>query len=120
MKRQSLAQEIADGIKSLTETLETGTPVSENFSCSRVTLSLQPSDYDAERVKATRNLLDVDRSIFAAFLGEPLETIKSWETGAAVPCGSARRILDEISLAPQYWSQRLQGCITVTEMKPKS
>jgi putative transcriptional regulator len=120
MKRQSLAQEIADGINSLTESLKAGETVSEKFSCSRMTLNLQPSDYDAEKVKATRKLLGADRSIFATFLGESLETIKSWEAGVASPCGSARRVLDEIRLAPDYWSQRLQECITVTEIKPKS
>ena len=51
-------------------------------------------DYDAEKVKALRERLELSQTVLADVLGASASTVRKWEAGAKRPSGPSRRLLD--------------------------
>jgi putative transcriptional regulator len=51
-------------------------------------------DYDAEKVKALRQRLQLSQTVLAKALGASPSTVRKWEAGDKRPSGPSRRLLD--------------------------
>jgi DNA-binding transcriptional regulator YiaG len=58
-------------------------------------------EYDKERVAAIRKQMNVSQSVFADALNVSVGTVRSWERGARVPEGAARRLLEVAERSPE-------------------
>ena len=60
-------------------------------------LCLQPvPDYDAARVMALRERLQLSQAVLAALLNTSVSTVRKWEAGDKRPGGSSQKLLDLI------------------------
>ena len=105
----SVASRIVSRLTEFTEALESGADISEKFTCHKVTLKLEPGSYAPQKVKKTRDLLNLSQPLFAKFLGVAVQTVRAWEQGDNVPSDMACRFLDEINANPAYWQERLRS-----------
>lgn len=105
--RNTIADEIVQGLTEFAEALEAGTDLGERFTCHRVVLDLRPEPYSAEKVKATRKILRASQTLFAKFLGASVKTVRHWEQGLTEPNKMACRFMDEIRRDPDYYLRRL-------------
>jgi putative transcriptional regulator len=110
----SVEDEILQALTEFTEALEKG-DVAKRFNCRQVKLNLEPTAYNPELVKKTRDLLNISQPLFARFLGVSARTVKSWEQGDNEPHPMACRFMDEIRRNPKYWTNRLKE-ITVKKL----
>jgi len=51
-------------------------------------------DYDAKKVKALRERLELSQTVLADVLGASPSTVRKWEAGDKRPSGPSRRLLD--------------------------
>lgn len=109
--KASVGREIADRVKEFAEALSAGQPVSEQFTCRRVVLDLNPTLYDPDLVRETRKILGASQAMFAKFLGVKTRTVQHWEQGLVTPSDMACRFMDEIRSNPAYWLERFKGAI---------
>lgn len=60
-------------------------------------LCLEPvRDYDAARIKALRERLQLSQVVLASVLNTSASTVRKWEAGDKRPSGSSRKLLDLI------------------------
>jgi putative transcriptional regulator len=111
MKKASLADRLVTRLQNFAEALERGEKIAEKFTCRTVVLDLQPSSYNARRIRKVRESLGVSQGIFAQLLGVSVRTVQSWEQGKIKPSEMACRWLDEIQRDPEYWMTRLKNAI---------
>lgn len=104
---------IVRGLSDLADALANGEPLSEQFTCRRVIVDLNPLPYHPDTIKSTRRLLRASQGVFAAFLGVKVSTIQAWEQGKQSPSILASRFMDEIQRNPDYWRTRLRDSIRV-------
>ncbi len=50
-------------------------------------------EYDPAMVKALMKKLDMNEKAFALLMNVSPSTVRLWTTGAALPCGTARRLM---------------------------
>ena len=105
----SVAERIVSRLTNFTKALESGAAVSEKFTVRTIRLNLQPTEYDTESVRRTRDLLKLSQPLFAKFLGVSVQTVRAWEQGDNIPSDMAARFLDEINRDPAYWQRRLRA-----------
>lgn len=105
----SVASRIVSRLTEFTESLESGADISEKFTCHKVALKLEPGSYAPQKVRKTRDLLNLSQPLFAKFLGVAVQTVRAWEQGDNVPSDMACRFLDEINANPAYWQERLRS-----------
>ncbi len=60
-----------------------------------------PPRYDAARVKAVRERLDLSQSVFARALNVSPETVRAWEQGKRTPDGASLRLLEVAEGTPR-------------------
>lgn len=106
-EKQTIGEEILDGLRELSETVATGKPLSTKFTVRTVNLKLEPRQYDALAVKETREELDVSQAVFAEILAVSPECIEKWEQGLGEPSPIARRLLDLINEHRDHWTDVL-------------
>ena len=102
-----IEKEIIQGLESFAEALEAGVDLNERFTCHKIVLDLQPTQYVPATVKDTRQMLGVSQALFAQFLGVSRGTVQSWEQGEKSPRRMACRFMDEIRRDPDRWRARL-------------
>jgi putative transcriptional regulator len=68
-------------------------------------------EYGPDDVRRARALFGMSQTIFAQFLGVDTNTVQSWEQGARPTSNLARRFLGEIESDPEYWREKIEGCI---------
>lgn len=117
--KDSVGDRIIKGLQEFSEALKSDRPVSEQLSCRRVVLNLEPTPYDPELVKRTRELLGVSQTLFAQFLGVETGTVQKWEQGDNPPMGAACRFMDEIRYDPPRWRKRLRELLTPKTVQPQ-
>jgi putative transcriptional regulator len=115
--KPSVAERMKSRLQEFAEALESGGDISDQYTCRKVVLNLQPTPYNPELVKQTRALLGLSQHLFAKFLGVSLNTVQAWERGDNPPKDMACRFMDEIRNDPEYWRNRLAKVITA---KPES
>lgn len=60
-------------------------------------LCMEPvQDYDAAKVKALRDHLQLSQAVFASVLNTSLSTVRKWEVGDKRPSGPSQKLLDII------------------------
>lgn len=60
-------------------------------------LCLEPvQDYDAARIKALRERLNLSQAVLASVLNTSASTVRKWEVGDKRPSGPSQRLLDII------------------------
>jgi putative transcriptional regulator len=64
----------------------------------------EPSEYDAKRVRATREALGLSQAVFANLVGVSTVLVRSWERGARHPAPIARRLLDQMRANPKQFA----------------
>lgn len=98
-------------VASLTEALEVeraGIPLESRFTVRTVSVPDEPKTYDANAVRATRDMIGVSQPIFAHLLGVSAMLVRAWEQGQRVPALWARRLLDEVNRDPRHWRDMLR------------
>jgi putative transcriptional regulator len=85
--------------------------VAKKFTVRDIELNLEPRTYGSEDVKRVRDLLGLSQPLFARFLGVSTGTVRAWENGGKIPARVVCRFLDEITLRPDYWKERLRDLI---------
>lgn len=108
----SVETQILEALADFADALERG-EVAERLTCRQVSFDLTPAAYSPGLVKRTRQLLRISQPLFASFLGVSAKTVRSWEQGVNTPSPMARRFMDEIRRAPDYWAGRLREAVTV-------
>lgn len=68
-------------------------PVRSRTRTARDTRVAPPPDFDAKRVVAVREALEVSQPIFAKVLNVSPALVRGWERGARTPSGAAARLL---------------------------
>jgi len=111
-KKPSIAEKIIEGLESFADALERGEDINKRFTCRKVVLNLEPTSYNSDLVKKTRDVLNVSQALFARFLGVATNTVCAWERGDNSPNDMACRFMDEIRHDPDYWRQRLLDVVT--------
>lgn len=120
-EEKTLGELLAEGLQDVADGLKKGKrSFSKEFTCHKVVLDLNPTPYDPELVKATREVLGCSQAVFAQFLGVSVKTVSAWEQGTNTPQGVACRIMDEIRHKPKYFQKRIrQLAIKKTKSKPR-
>jgi len=107
MAKKSVGERIVAGLREFCEAIENDKPLTVRT----VELDLQPSEYDSEAVRETRQLLKMSQPLFAQFLGVDVKTVQAWEQGLREPQPIARRFMDEIRRDPDHWLERLNDSV---------
>lgn len=118
--KDSLGKEIVQGLQEFADALQTGATITEQFTCRKVVLDLEPGSYGPEKVKETRKALGVSQALFAQFLGVSAKTVRAWEQGKNTPSDMARRFMDEIRQDPAHWRKRLRDSAVVKQAATSS
>ncbi len=72
------------------------------------TVKVHPvQDMTAKEISKLREKLSFSQAIFAEFLGVSKKTVEAWEYGKSHPNGAALRLLNYISLDPQYFEEKI-------------
>jgi putative transcriptional regulator len=109
--KASVGHEIVKRVADFAEALNGDIPISEQYTCRRVVLDLNPTLYDPDLVRTTRKILGASQAMFAKFLGVKTRTVQHWEQGLVVPSDMACRFMDEIRNNPSYWLDRFKGAL---------
>lgn len=56
-----------------------------------------PGHFTGDEIRTIREAARVSQPVFARYLGTSESTVEKWETGAKVPSGMARRLLEIVS-----------------------
>ena len=104
--KSSAEEKIVQGLEQFADALESGKDVTKRFTCRKVVLNLEPTEYSPELVKDTRAKLGLSQALFAQFLGVSASSVQAWERGEKTPKNIACRFMDEIQRAPEYWKKR--------------
>lgn len=79
--KASVGDEVVKRLGNFAEALKSKQVISEQFTCRRVVLNLNPTPYDPKLVRETRSILGASQAMFARFLGVKRKTVQSWEQG---------------------------------------
>lgn len=109
--KQTLGEEIIEGLTELREAVKAGTPLRKKFTVRTVELDLRPKEYGAEDVKATRSALGVSQAIFAEILATSVDSVQHWEQGLREVPSMACRLLDLISNDRDNWTKILEQAV---------
>ncbi len=106
MKKQKRKNEYFDEILSgLNEALE---HAKGNKKLKMTSVKIHPvQDMTAKEISKLREKLSFSQAIFAEFLGVSKKTVEAWEYGKSHPNGAALRLLNYISLDPQYFEEKV-------------
>lgn len=113
--KASVPSQIAKRLNDFAEALETQETISEQYTCHRVVLDLEPTPYDRTLVRETRRILGASQAMFAKFLGVKVKTVQAWEQGLVTPSDMACRFMDEIRNNRAYWLERFKGSLVSKE-----
>ena len=101
----SFGDDVLHGLRDFFAAVKRGEPITQRT----VKLDLAPARYKPADVKRLRESLGVSQAIFGQLLAVSTELVQKWERGTRVPQPVHRRILDDLSLDPKRWLQRLSA-----------
>jgi putative transcriptional regulator len=104
--KPSAEDKIIQGLESFADALEKGEDITTRFTCRKIALNLEPTQYTPELVKDARQKLGMSQALFAQFLGVSTSAVQAWEQGEKTPKDIACRFMDEIRNNPAYWRER--------------
>jgi DNA-binding transcriptional regulator YiaG len=100
-------REVVEGLNELCDALEAGVPLERMARVRTYQIDFTPPDLSPVAIRAIRESLGLNQSLFAAFLGIGVQTLRSWEQGQREPSPLARRLLGAIRDDPKYWRRKL-------------
>lgn len=74
----------------------------------RAAVVAPPPPYDASRIRAVRERMDVSQSVFAQALNVSPETVRAWEQGKRTPEGPTLRLLEVAEHQPGVLLRNVQ------------
>jgi len=104
--KPSAEERIVQGLERFADALESGKDITTRFTCRKIVLDLEPTEYTPALVKDARAKLGVSQPLFAQFLGVSVGAVQAWERGEKTPKDIACRFMDEIRNDPAYWRER--------------
>ena len=110
-RHTEIADMIVDGLEDFATSLKEGVDIAQAYNCHKVLLELEPTPYDPDVVRRTRQVLRASQAIFAQFLGVSVQAVRAWEQGSKEPSDIACRFMDEIRSNPDYWRDRLRRLV---------
>jgi len=99
-------ERIVQGLERFADALESGEDITARFTCRKIVLNLEPTEYTPALVRDARSKLGVSQALFAQFLGVSVGAVQAWERGEKRPNDIASRFMDEIRSNPSYWRER--------------
>ena len=108
-KKRDVAGEIIADLKEIHATLKAGIPLRQKYTVRTGHSVPDPGTYDANAVRATRELVGVSQTVFARMLGVSAALVRSWECGQRKPAPIARRLLDLIHAQPSNWRKMVRA-----------
>lgn len=112
MKRKpTIEEQIIQGLESFAEAVKRD-EITTRFTCRKVVLDLQPTEYKPALIKNTRDVLKMSQALFARFLGVSPATVRAWEQGTKTPSPIACRFMDEIRRDPARFLNRFREMMT--------
>lgn len=73
----------------------------ENTALHLIAEAARCPDYGPEMVKALMEKLDMNEKGFALLMNVTPSTVRLWTSGAAQPCGTAKRLMQIFETAPE-------------------
>ena len=107
----TLEEKLVKSLENFADALESGEEITERFTCRKVVLNLEPTQYNPERVRQTREILGASQAIFAKFLGVSTSTVQAWERGENKPALLACRFMDEIRNDRGHFQKRFMELV---------
>jgi len=104
--KPSAEERIVQGLEKFADALESGEDITTRFTCRKIVLNLEPTQYTPELVRDARATLGMSQALFAQFLGVSVSAVQAWERGEKTPKHIACRFMDEIRSNPRYWRER--------------
>jgi DNA-binding transcriptional regulator YiaG len=101
--RQSIGEEIADGLEELADALERGANIAAQFNCRQMRFRLNVGTYSPQKVRQTRRRIRCSQVVFAEVMGVTPNAVRSWEQGSRPPSKTACRLMDVINREPSRW-----------------
>ena len=77
----------------------------ENTALHLIAEAARCPDYGPEMVKALMEKLDMNEKGFALLMNVTPSTVRLWTSGAAQPCGTAKRLMQIFETAPETVSK---------------
>lgn len=114
-RQLSAPQQILEGLREIAEFATSGDPAQKRYTARQLTLDLEPGDYTAEKVRATREVFGLSQPLFAKFLGVEVSALRHWEQGIRSPSAVVRRFLDEMNATPDHWRRRIDTAVRRTQ-----
>lgn len=68
-------------------------------------LPSEPPMYSKEEIKAIRQKLNYSQGVMGRYLAVEDQTVRSWESGAKKPTGSARRLIQILTKNPSVFKE---------------
>lgn len=88
----------------------------ENTALHLIAEAARCPDYGPEMVKALMEKLDMNEKGFALLMNVTPSTVRLWTSGAAQPCGTAKRLMQIFETAPETVS-KIAGEVPVSGRK---
>lgn len=88
----------------------------ENTALHLIAEAARCPDYGSEMVKALMEKLDMNEKGFALLMNVTPSTVRLWTSGAAQPCGTAKRLMQIFETAPETVS-KIAGEVSVSGRK---
>ena len=104
--KPSAEERIVQGLERFADALESGEDIRTRFTCRKIVLNLEPTQYTPALVRDARRKLGMSQALFAQFIGVSVGAVQAWERGEKKPKDIACRFMDEIRRNPAYWRER--------------
>ena len=114
-KNMSLEDKLVKSLENFADALDKGDDITERFTCRKVVLNLEPTQYDPDQVRSTREILGASQAVFAQFLGVSTSTVQAWERGENPPSPIACRFMDEIQGDARRFKKRFLELLSPKE-----
>lgn len=88
----------------------------ENTALHLIAEAARCPDYGPEMVKTLMEKLDMNEKGFALLMNVTPSTVRLWTSGAAQPCGTAKRLMQIFETAPETVS-KIAGEVSVSGRK---
>jgi putative transcriptional regulator len=118
-KPSPLSRRIISGLTDLRDALRDGAPLGERFTVRTVEIS-DPQRFDAARVRALRDTLNMSQQVFAQVIGVSTVLVRSWEQGVRTPSPLARRLLAEVEERPHRWRAKVSVSLPPKGAPPRT
>ncbi|MFI5380300.1 MAG: helix-turn-helix domain-containing protein [Tepidisphaerales bacterium] len=102
-KKESKGQRMVRELRDLADVLKSGRPLTSHYTVRTCRRLVEPTEYDPQHVRRTRQAMGVSQTVFADMVGVSESLVQSWEQGFRRPSKMACRLLDELNRNRDHW-----------------